>query len=539
VRDDDALLASVVDHLPLGVWIARVPGGEFVFANRVFREIMGMEARPDVAAGGYAAPYGIFTRDGEPYPEARMPFMQALRARQTITVDDIAIHRHDGRRVMIHATARPVFDETGTTITHVVIAFEDVSAKVAALAAQERSEERLRQARRLEALGTLAGGVAHDFNNLLASIRVLASLLRASEAHPARRADLARIEEVTESAARLTSALLTFGRHGDRRISKLSLTELARSLAELVRRTFDRRIEVSFEEHAPRGLVSADPSQMEQLIMNLVLNARDAMPDGGQLRIAITDVYLEAPPPPLEPGPHVRLEVIDSGPGVPPALRERIFEPYVTTKTDREEPGAGLGLATVHGVVQAHGGHVEVTDAVPHGACFRVHLPAAPVRTFTTLAPPLVAEGSSDGEDVPTAPRDPGPAGIGTVLVVEDDPLQRRAERRALETLGYDVLEAADGVEAMELFRARAGVLRAVLLDLAMPRLSGREAWAEMRRVAPEVPVLMTTGHSGPDQLDDLRALGAAFLTKPFGVTELSQAMAELIDRIALTRSDR
>jgi signal transduction histidine kinase len=537
VHDDDALLASVVDHLPLGVWIARVPSGEFVFANRVFREIMGMEARPDVAVGGYAAPYGIFTRDGEPYPEARMPFVQAVRARQTITVDDIAIHRHDGRKVMIHATARPVFRPDGNNITHVVIAFEDVSARIAAVAAQERSEERLRQARRLEALGTLAGGVAHDFNNLLASIRVLASLLRASEAHPARRADLARIEEVTESAARLTSALLTFGRHGDRRVSKLSLTELARSLTELVRRTFDRRIEVSFEEHAPRGLVSADPSQMEQLIMNLALNARDAMPDGGQLRIAVTDVYLEAPPAPLEPGPHVRLEVIDSGPGVPPALRERIFEPYFTTKTEREEPGAGLGLATVHGVVEAHGGHIEVVDAAPHGACFRVHLPAAPVRTFTTRPPPLVAEGTSDG-DVVGAPAELGPTGIGTVLIVEDDPLQRRAERRALETLGYDVVEAADGVEAMELFRARAGALRAVLLDLAMPRLSGREAWAEMRRVAPDVPVLMTTGHTGPDQLDDLRALGAAFLTKPFGVNELSQAIAELIDRVAPTRSD-
>jgi PAS domain-containing protein len=193
VTPDDALLAQVVDHLPLGVWIARAPSGEFVFANRVFREIMGMEARPDVAAGGYAQPYGICTRDGAPYPEARMPFAQALAARATITVDDLAIHRPDGRRVMIHATARPVFDASGAEITHVVIAFEDVTARVAAQAARAESEEQLREARRLEALGTLAGGVAHDFNNLLATIRVLASLLRTSEPQAARRADLARI----------------------------------------------------------------------------------------------------------------------------------------------------------------------------------------------------------------------------------------------------------------------------------------------------------------------------------------------------------
>jgi len=514
---DDALLASVVDHLPLGVWIARAPSGEFVFANRIFREIMGMEARADVAAGAYAEPYGIFTRDGQPYPEERMPFVQALRTRTTIAVDDIAIHRHDGRKVMIHATARPVFDAAGE-LTHVVIAFEDVSAQVAAEAAQQISEERLRQARRLEALGTLAGGVAHDFNNLLASIRVLASLLRHSETHPARRADLARIEEVTESAARLTGALLTFGRHGGRQVSRLSLTELARSLTELLRRTLDRRIEVIYQASAPDALVAADPTQLEQLIMNLALNARDAMPEGGRLTISVAEVELEVPAAPLAPGRHVLLEVTDTGPGVPVEQRERVFEPYFTTKTNRHEPGAGLGLATVYGVVQAHRGAIEILDAEPHGARFRVLLPAASVASATTSLPPVEDERDLRG-------------GAGTVLVVEDDPLQRRAERRALETLGYDVLEAADGVEAIEVFRARSPGLRAVLLDVVMPRLSGREAWAEMRRLAPEVPVLMTTGHSGPEQIDALRALGATLLPKPFGVDELSNAIAELVGR--------
>ncbi len=512
-REDEHVLASVVDHLPVGVWIARVPSGELAFANRVFREIMGTDARDDVAAGGYAAPYGIFTRDGQPYPEAQMPFARALVARAIVSVDDIAIHRTDGRKVAIHATARPIFDEGGA-ITHIVIAFEDVSAQVEAEASRRDSEERLAQARRLEALGTLAGGIAHDFNNLLASIRMIASLLRLREPDPGRIADLVRIEDVTESAARLTGALLTFGRHGGRRVEKLSLVDLTRSLSELVGRTFDRNIEVVFENDATRGLVAADPAQLEQLLMNLALNARDAMPEGGRLRLRVADVELAAPPAPLVPGPHVLIEVADTGPGVPEGLRDRVFEPYFTTKTRRDQTGAGLGLATAYGVAQAHGGSIELSAAAPHGAVFRVYLPAAPT-TMAQAPARLPAEHLRKGD--------------GTVLIVEDDPLQRRAERRALEALGYDVIEAADGVEALELFRSRSGGLRAVLLDVVMPRLSGREAFAEMRRLAPEVPVLMTTGHCGPDELDALRALGATLLPKPFDVSALSCALQELV----------
>ena len=515
MAEDETLLASVVDHLPLGVWIARAPTGEFVFANRVFREIMGMEARPDVAAGCYAEPYGIFTRTGEPYPETRMPFVRALTARAAVTVDDIAIHRTDGKKVMIHATARPIFDAAGQ-ITHVVIAFEDVTAQVEAEAARNASEEKLRQARRLEALGTLAAGIAHDFNNLLASIRVLASLLRMSEREPSRRADLARIEEVTAKAARLTGSLLNFGRQGGgHRVTQLSVPEVASGVVELVKRTFDRRIAVRYEAAAPRGVVSADPVQLEQLFMNLALNARDVMPDGGTLRVSVRDVDLAAPAPPLRPGPHVLVEVADTGPGVPAELRERIFEPYFTTKLHRSEPGAGLGLATAYRVVSASGGTIEIADAEPQGAIFRVYLPAA----------------TADVAQLPAPPVDEARAGSGTVLLVEDDPTQRGTERRALEQLGYDVVEASDGVEALELFRAHAGALRAVVLDLVMPRLSGRDAWTEMHRLAPEVPVLMTSGQIGPELRAAVHALGVPLLPKPFGVHELANAMAQAIEK--------
>jgi signal transduction histidine kinase len=497
--DEQALLANVVDNLPLGVWIARAPGGDFVFANKVFREIMGMDARPDVAAGEYAAPYGICTREGTPYPEELMPFVRALRARTTITVDDIVIHRPDGGKVNIRATARPIFarPDGGGDITHVVIAFADITAELAAETAKRESEERLRASQRLESLGRLAAGVAHDFNNMLASIRLLASYVAHSDPSPVRRADLRRIEDVTESAAQLTRALLAFGRSGGADAVPVDLADLAKALVEVGRHTFDRAVELRFEASAGPAVVLGDPAQLEQVVLNLLVNARDAMlPGGGVLTVRIAVDTLTAPPAPLAPGRYVVLEVADTGPGVPAELRDRIFEPYFTTKIPatgdtapgapgETHPGAGLGLATVYGVAKTHGGAVEVRDAAPHGALFRVVLPVAdavPARRDARHETPAVR-------------------GHGTILVVDDEPLVRAA--------------------------ASAG-LAAVLLDAVMPRLGGRETFLRIRAMAPELPVVLTTGRAGPDEMEDLVALGVDhFLPKPFDLRALSRTLAD------------
>jgi two-component system cell cycle sensor histidine kinase/response regulator CckA len=502
MADDDALLANVIDDLPLGVWIARAPAGEFVLANRMFREIMGMEARPDVVAGGYAAPYGICTRDGEPYPEHLMPFARAVRARATTTVDDIVIHRSDGGRVNIRATARPVMTDAGV-ITHVVIAFADITAEVAAEKAGKDAEERLRAAQRLEALGRLAAGVAHDFNNLLASIRMLASLLALREPDASRRDDLQRIEDATESAAQLSRALLAFGRHGGARV-QLDLVPLVAGVVDLVRRTFDRNIAIDLAQDARAAPVDGDRGQLEQLLMNLLVNARDAMPAGGRIGVRVGASERE-----------VVIEVSDTGPGIPSALKPRIFEPYFTTKRGPEGPGTGLGLATVYGVVQAHGGTIEVLDAEPRGARFRVVLPRAARR----------AETPGTKESTGLRRRE------GTVLLVDDDVDVRSAMARALTELGYTVIEAGDGIEALEIARRDHPRLTAVLLDTVMPRMGGRETFAELRALAPDLPVLMTTGRAAPDEVAELIALGVdGFLPKPFDVAALSRALGVILD---------
>ena len=501
---DDPLLSSVLDLLPLGVWIARAPTGELVLANRMFREIMGSDARRDVALGGYAAPYGIFGRDGKPYPEERMPFVLALKARTIVTVDDIVIHRGDGTRVNIRAFARPVFE--GDTITHVVIAFADITAEVSADAARRDSEERLRATQRLEAIGNLAAGVAHDFNNAMASIRVLAALLRLRESDPARGEDLRRIEDATDRAAELSRSLLTFGRHGTGRITRIAVDDLARTVVDLVRRTFDRQIEIHLDTGDASAWVDGDPAQLEQLLMNLLVNARDAMPDGGKVAVRI-DV--------TGTPPWVTIEIEDTGPGIPVELRSRVFEPYFTTKSSAERPGTGLGLSTVYGIVQQHGGSIVIGDATPHGARFVISIPGA-----TSAA-------AVDARRAPALRH-----GTGRVLVVEDDEAVRRATRSLLELLGYDVIEAVDGVAAVDVFRRDAITTQeidAVLLDVVMPRQSGRATLPALRAIR-EVPVVITTGIATDDDHDEWRALGAhALLAKPYDLGELSNVLADAI----------
>jgi two-component system cell cycle sensor histidine kinase/response regulator CckA len=497
---DERVLAEVIDSLPLGVWIARAPGGELFFANRTFREIMGTEARDDVVVGGYAQPYGICGPDGRAYPEDRLPFVLALRARAIVTVDDIVIHRHDGRRVNIRATARPVFE--GDTITQVVICFVDCTAEKQAERAREESDARLRQAQRLESLGTLAAGVAHDFNNLLGTISLIASMLGLREPDRARAEDLRRIIATTESAARLTRSLLAFGRQGPLRAVRFDAGEVAANVIELIRRTFDRNVEIVFVRDGASSIVG-DPTAIEQMLMNLAFNARDAMPEGGRLSVRFA-----------REGDRVVIEVGDTGAGVPRELRGRIFEPYFTTKGDRELTGRGLGLATVYGIVEAHAGTIEVRDASPHGAVFRVTIPAA-IDQSEAAAPPA-------------RPDEATVRGHGTVLVVDDEPLVRASLRRALEDLGYDAREAPDGVAALE--QLGSGDVHAVLLDSVMPRKGGRDTLIEVRRRPAPPPVIMMGGRIVPSERQELFALGAiAVLDKPFDVPALSRILADVI----------
>lgn len=495
---DAKFLDAIADELPVGVCVARIPGGEIVYANPAYAEIMGREARLDVATG-------LRSRTGEPYPEDRMPHVRAVAERTTVVADDIVVHRPDGRKVHVRATARPVFDGP-ENISHVVVAFIDITREVEAEARQKESEARLARAQRLESIGQLAGGIAHDFHNLLASIKLFASTLRQGEVDPVRRADLEAIEEVAESGAQLTRNLLGFARQGKNRAERVSLTDVVHRVATILLRTFDRRIEIALRL-APEGAdVIGDSAQLEQVVMNLAMNARDAMPEGGRLTLR-TRVE----------GDKAILEVADTGCGIPPELRERIFEPYFTTKTSGPNRGTGLGLATVWGIIETHRGTIDVQPNQPRGTVMRIELPRAPADAPTR---------SDSSRPARTPPR----TGTGTVLVVEDEPLVRAASARALEVLGYRVLTAGDGVEALDVFAHEAEAIDVVVLDLIMPRMDGRQTYLAMRRLRPDVAVLLTTGFALNDEAQAVLDLGVReFLAKPYDLETLGEAVARLV----------
>ncbi|MEZ4339351.1 MAG: ATP-binding protein [Sandaracinaceae bacterium] len=489
---DAEIIASISDSLPVGIWVARAPGGEFVYANARFAEIMGMSARDDVTRGEYAAPYSIHDRDGNLYPEDRMPFVRALEARDTVTVDDIVIHRPDGGRAAIRAYARPIFVDGD--ISHVIIAFLDITREVEA-------EARVRQAQRMESIGSLAGGIAHDFNNLLAVVRAISSTLLLGEEDARRREQLLAIDGATESAVSLTRSLLAFSGREESTREPVSLSELVDRLFEILSRAIDRRV-VLRKDLDSRHRVDADASQLEQVVMNLVLNARDALAGPGVIVLRTRDE-----------GGAVVLEVEDDGPGVPATIRERIFEPYFTTKHTDGLRGAGLGLATVYGIVEAHGGTIVVADAPSRGALFRIRLPSLRLPSH----PP------------PARPAPEIVTGEGLILVIDDEPAVRKWTARALEELGYTAITAGDADEGVARFRERLAEVRAVILDMTMPGRDGGETYLALRAIAPDVKVLLTSGYALNDEARRLLASGVSgFLAKPFGIRQLSEQMGLL-----------
>ncbi|MBA3455782.1 MAG: response regulator [Deltaproteobacteria bacterium] len=507
VPSDHDIIMALGEDLPVGIWVARAPGGEEVYANRTFAQIMGT-GLVETQLGHYSVPYGIYGRDGSRYPEGEMPFVRALREKCVVVADDITIRRPDGTQVDVRTYARPVFDPSGEAITHVIIAFFDITREVAAEQARAESEQRLARAQRLEAIGTLAGGIAHDFNNLIFGVKLIAAELATEESDPRRRASLALIDDITERSAALTRSLLGFARRGKHRAMAVGLSDVVASMAELLRRTaVGAAIELELEAR-DRGVVVGDQSQLEQVIMNLVGNARDAIAGAGHIVVRTRDAELGA-------GSYVVLEVCDDGPGIAPEIREHVFEPYFTTKNKGPDRGTGLGLATVYGIVELHHGIIEIDQGLDgRGTTFRVMLPGAKLP-----AEPIVAASTT------RAPQ----SGTGLVLVVDDDLIVRGAVTRTLDLLGYQTLEAGSGAEAVTLYREHLGVIAAVVLDMVMPGMSGRATYVALREIDPEVRVLLVSGYAMNDEVQAILDLGVrSYLAKPHTVEQLAEALVLL-----------
>jgi signal transduction histidine kinase/CheY-like chemotaxis protein len=377
---------------------------------------------------------------------------------------------------------------------------------------QRRAEDAQRQSQKLESIGLLAGGVAHDFNNLLVGILGYADLI-AAEAGPGSTAEEAArtIVQAAQRAAELTRRLLALARLGQHRSERVDVHAMVKEAVALLGRTLDKSIRLETVFGARPHEVQGDPGQLQQVILNLAVNARDAMPGGGTLTLETSDVRIDDTlvVPGLAPGPYVALSVSDTGVGIPAEHRARVFEPFFTTKS--EGKGSGLGLATVFGIAKGHGGTVRLYSEVGVGTRFIVYLPAV-----------AAAAPASDAED------EAAPRGAGTVLVVDDEEIVRRTAARVLTHLGYTPVGVPGGREALEWLASQPSPPVAVLLDLAMPGMDGRACFRELRARVPGLRIVLSSGFSRNGRGDELLAEGAvAFVQKPYRTAELARAMAK------------
>jgi PAS domain S-box-containing protein len=351
------------------------------------------------------------------------------------------------------------------------------------IAERERLQDQLLQAQKMESVGTLASGVAHDFNNLLNIILSYATIMRLDGKNPASLAEgTAVIEETVSRGASLVQQLMSLGRKRETRFEPVRLNSVAEKLANLVTETFIKTIIITLDLEPGLPVINGDENQLHQTLLNLCVNARDAMPDGGRISLkteTVSGEELRRRLPKAEAERYALISVSDSGSGMDEATQRRIFEPFFTSKPVGQ--GTGLGLAVVYGVVQNHGGFIEVKSQLGHGTTFCIYLPI----------PYQTAEQTSE-----TAPNDvEQKRGRGeTILFVDDEVRQLKAMRRFLESEGYRVLIAKNGVEALETFKQHKDAIAVTVLDLGLPQLGGWQAFQQMREIRPELKALIATG---------------------------------------------
>ncbi len=427
------------------------------------------------------------------------------------------IRGRDGREVWFRDHSRRLISSIhGEPIVHGVLV--DITARKNAEAALHQKEEQLRQSQKMEALGRLAGGIAHDFNNLLTSIIGYAHMLMEEKTLDSEaRCDLAEIIHAGERAERLTRQLLSFSRKQVVETAPINLNEVVEGMERLLRRTLGEDIELITLLSEEAGCIMAEATQLEQVLMNLAVNARSAMPRGGKLTISTERVELDEEfcrsRENLQPGDYVRLEVSDTGCGMPPEVRERVFEPFFTTKKPGE--GTGIGLATVYGVVRGFGGIIEVESEVGRGTRFRMFFPRLDRR--------LEASRSTERAEVP--------GGHETILLVEDDVSVRRVAGRFLTGLGYNVLEASNSGEALLIFERPNTRVDLLLTDIVMPYVSGVEMAARLKKIQPELRVLYMTGFTQEASEMFQSEIGSDFVIfKPFTRITLARRVRQALD---------
>jgi PAS domain S-box-containing protein len=439
------------------------------------------------------------------------PVFHALSTGQQVEVACDSVG-DDGTSVNLRLRAIPVFGQKGSVTGYIELA-EDITARTLL-------EEQLRQAAKMEAVGRLAGGIAHDFNNLLTVMTGYSSMLHGQFPEGSPQAEkLVQIQRAAERAASLTKQLLAFSRKQVLEMRVLDLNQVLQDVEKMLRRIVGEDIDLASAPGASPSLMKADQDQISQLLMNLAVNARDAMPEGGRLTIETDNIILDSDyahtHADAQPGSYVVLTVSDTGIGMHPETIDRVFEPFFTTKP--KGVGTGLGLATVFGIVKQHGGHVTVESEIGHGSTFRVYFPQTeqlPEEVSCPLAPAMTASG---GE---------------TVLVVEDEEFVRDYACEVLISLGYNTIAAKDPHEAIFLSERHSGVIHLLLTDVVLPVMDGRSLFERLHPERSEMRVLYMSGYTDDAIVHHgVLETGVHFLQKPFSFNSLAKKVGEALGR--------
>jgi PAS domain S-box-containing protein len=503
LRVTEASFATLVEHAPVGIYRSSQEG-RFLSANAAVVRMLGYETAAQVLNLDMAQ--DVYADAAE---RQRLVERDTYSDRQYDNVE-ATWKRRDGRLLTVQLSVRAVRNAAGR-VDYYETFVRDVTD-------QRRLQQQVLQSQKMEAVGRLAGGVAHDFNNLLTVITSYSDLLLEDLAPgDAKRDDLEQVRKAADGAAALTRQLLAFSRQQVVEPRVVSLNTVVEGLQKILRRVIGEDVELTITLAPDLGSVRADVGQLEQVLMNLVVNARDAMPTGGRLTVETGNVEHDPEYARDREAAAVRrfamLAVTDTGCGMDEATRARIFEPFFTTKEVGK--GTGLGLATVYGIVKQAGGFIWVYSEPGQGTSFKIYLPAVDA----------TAERTTDASTTPA------PRGTETVLLVEDAAAVRAVTKQMLERQGYTVLEAPDGEAGLRLARRHRGVIHLLLTDVVMPRIGGRELAEQLARLRPDVKVLYASGYTDDSVVrHGILESGTAYLQKPFSPESLARKVRDVLD---------
>ncbi len=487
---------SIFENMVVGLYQSSREG-KILTANAALVHLLGCKTVKELLAAD-------IPRDFYISPEEREKNLEILHRTGQLTGVELQLRRKDGREITALEYARAVRDTRGQLLYY--------EGTLIDITEKKSLEQQLLQAQKMQSIGTLVGGIAHDFNNMLTGIWGYTQLLL-NQVEPSGIVydNLRQIELISERASDMVGQLLAFSRKDMGREAPVSLHPFLKEIGKLLERMMPEDIEIELDLAPVNFIVEANPTQLQQVIMNLAVNARDAMPQGGRLRIGTTvktlDEAFYRTHPGLLPRSYVCLSVSDTGVGIPPEVQPRIFDPFFTTKEIGK--GTGLGLSVVYGIVKNHDGAIEVASQVGSGTTIHIYWPLAETTAESVESSPVRSTGGTE-----------------TILLVEDDSMVLQLAQAALEYYGYRVLTARDGLEGLDVYRQNQSEIALVILDVGMPRMGGRDTFKELKQMNPTVKVLLATGYNPGETVEEMIKEGARGLVrKPYQVHTLAEAV--------------